>query len=123
MSPLAWLVALAVLALGSAAVAQPGLIIDPWGAARVRAQQPDRFRVTQRVHALQASNELIVDPWGVTPSRAPTLNAAERTLAARGESERKATWVSGSEIVDPWPSSQRTTSMRFDTLIVDPWRR
>jgi len=114
----AWFVAAAVLALASVAVAQPGLIVEPWGATQDRAELSRRFRITQRVHTFNGTATLIVDPWGsssaneVSPVR-PRDRGAVTSL-----------WASAGEIVDPWASSRRrAASVRLDTLIVDPWQR
>jgi hypothetical protein len=116
---LAWV--LAVLALSSAALAQPGLIVEPWGATQERADQSGRFRITQRVHTFNGTAALIVDPWGSSATRDGSP-VRPRDLGA--VTEGASVWASAGEIVDPWASSRpRATSVRLDALIVDPWQR
>jgi hypothetical protein len=115
------LTAAAVLALGSVAVAQPGLILDPWGASQARAERAGRFRVTQRAHTFQGTGALIVDPWGVSASDSAN-RVAERDRNGVGTS--LTAWATAGEIVDPWASSRRPTApAQLDALIVDPWKR
>jgi hypothetical protein len=119
LSRVAWFVAAAVLALASVAVAQPGLIVEPWGAAQARPEPSGRFRITQRVHTFQGTGTLIVDPWGLSSASASRVNPRDR-----GAIEGATVWTSAGEIVDPWASSRRrAASVRLDASIVDPWQR
>jgi hypothetical protein len=117
----AWFIAAAVLALASVGVAQPGLIVEPWGATQDRAELSGRFRITQRVHTFNGTATLIVDPWG---SSSATEVSPVRPRDRGAVTEGASVWASAGEIVDPWASSRRrAASVRLDTLIVDPWQR
>ena len=120
MNRFAWLLAASVLAVGSIAVAQPGLIVDPWGAATAHARRAD-FRVTQRSYSFHGSSDVIVDPWG---GALPEVTRAKAARASGSASAGTVVWPRAGEIVDPWASSERRRdNPRFDALIVDPWAR
>lgn len=120
MNRLAWFIAAAVLALASVAVAQPGLIVEPWSATQDRAELSTRFRITQRVHTFNGT-ALIVDPWGSSSTnQVSPMRPRDRGAVTEGARA----WAPASEIVDPWASSRRrASSVRLDALIVDPWQR
>ena len=121
MNRFAWLLAAGLLAVGSVALAQPGLIVDPWGAARPAAnERPGDFRVTQRGYTFPSSSE-VIDPWRVGHA-AVVQASAPQTIS--GSEARPYAWPRAGEIIDPWASRERRrTPPRFDSLIVDPWAR
>jgi hypothetical protein len=116
----AWLLAAGVLAVGSIAVAQPDLIVYPWGAAHEETQRRAEFRVTQRSYTFPGTSDVIVDPWR---GALPDASRANATLAVRDATARTHAWPRAGEIIDPWASSEGRASPRFDALIVDPWAR
>jgi hypothetical protein len=127
-----WLLAVAVLGLGGLAMAQDGLIVDPW---RHPNATPFGERPSLRSPGVQKAARLATPGRKTGPSVVPlgpplALRTNPGAVVPLGPAGHE-------DIVDPWASSSRSTAAERPARlaaahrnwswevqeIVDPWRR
>ena len=92
--------AIAALGVGSVALAEPSLVVDPWG--RVNGEVDSWFAPAANERPEKPRTEdLLVDPWVPAPERAPPVVRAKR--------------------VEVFPVAPANAPLPFAPPIIDPW--
>ena len=128
------LIPVMLLGLGGVALAQPGMIVDPWPRPADVASSPPRSSAAFPIEPPGADVPRVASGLESQAERSSRVHAVpfvasgldrELEAAARAQASRTtrvAPWPPRySEIVDPWQRMPKLATIDVANLIVDPW--